>query len=102
MALSHKEEKREMYVIELLSERFNMLRKWKTKGKLERYEFSLQSNKIALIHNASEEELNYLFGETNEEPLENQIKSVVVLLKKRYTNNKEYQQTLQEVLDKIV
>lgn len=99
MAICHKEEKKQDYITKLLSKRFNMLCEWKIQGKLEQYERKLGSNKIALIYNASEEELDCLFGKTNEEPLENQIQSVILLLQKRFTDNKEYQQTLQEFLD---
>ncbi|SRR5258708_26987591 len=93
-----------MHTTKLLADRFKALCEWKKNNcKSQEIEHFLNKNKIALIHNATEEELNCLFGKTNEQDITKfeHIINVATLLKIRFPLNIEYQETLDMFLENI-
>lgn len=100
-----KKEAKEKYTLELLAKRFDIL--CNCKGECTPEELRLLSqNKIALVHNATEDDLNRIFGSTNEEDVGNgnfkqHIVNVASVLKEKFPNDKEYQQTIQEFINSV-
>lgn len=94
----------EDYVTKLLSERLELLLEWKKlDNKSPQHERLISRNKIALIQNANEDELNLLFGENNEQDVTKNIHiiNVISLCKIRSTEHKKIQETLDQLLEFI-